>query len=69
MGAAMGAVVGAALAWLVSVQIVAIPDSEPRVAAGPMLAASAGAAAGGRHASLPSASQETPEYVTRETRK
>ena len=46
-GAAVGAVVGAALACLVSTQIVAIPYSAPLVAAGPVLAALAGAGAAG----------------------
>ncbi len=46
-GAAVGAVVGAALAWLVSIQTVTIAALGPLVAAGPVLAALAGAGAGG----------------------
>jgi len=46
-GAGAGAVVGAALAWIVSIQIVAFPGSGPLVAAGPVLAALAGAGAAG----------------------
>jgi hypothetical protein len=47
-GAAAGAVVGAALAWVVvSIQTVTITGLGPLVAAGPMLAALAGAGAGG----------------------
>jgi hypothetical protein len=46
-GAAVGAVVGAALAWFVSTQTVALPGLAPLVAAGPVLAALAGAGAGG----------------------
>jgi hypothetical protein len=45
--AAAGAVIGAALAWLVAIQTVTIPGSGPLVAAGPVLAALAGAGAGG----------------------
>jgi hypothetical protein len=40
-------VVGAAFAWLVAVQAVTIPGLMPLVAAGPVLAALAGAGAGG----------------------
>jgi hypothetical protein len=47
VGAAIGAVVGAALAWLDSNQVVAIAGLGPLVAAGPWLAALAGAGAGG----------------------
>lgn len=46
-GAAVGAVLGAALAWFVSIQTVTIPGLEALVAAGPVLAALAGAGAGG----------------------
>ena len=46
-GAATGAVVGAALAWLVSIQAVTITGLTALVAAGPVLAALAGAGAGG----------------------
>jgi Protein of unknown function (DUF3341)/Heat induced stress protein YflT len=47
VGAAAGAVVGAALACLVSLQVVTITGLGPLVAAGPVLAALAGAGAGG----------------------
>ena len=47
VGAAAGAVVGAVLAWLDSNQVVAIAGLGPLVAAGPWLAALAGAGAGG----------------------
>jgi hypothetical protein len=46
-GAAVGAAVGAALTWLVSIQIVTITGLGPLIAAGPVLAALAGAGAGG----------------------
>jgi hypothetical protein len=46
-GAAAGAIVGAALAWFASSQNVAIPNLGPLIAAGPVLAALAGAGAGG----------------------
>jgi hypothetical protein len=46
-GAAVGALVGAVLAWLDSNQVVAIAGLGPLVAAGPWLAACAGAGAGG----------------------
>ena len=46
-GAAVGAVVGAALAWFGSTQTVALAGLAPLVAAGPVLAALAGAGAGG----------------------
>jgi hypothetical protein len=47
MGAAVCAVVGAAAAWFVCVQITTITVPGPLVAAGPVLAALAGAGAGG----------------------
>src|ERR1035441_9666922 len=47
IGAAVGAVLGAALAFIVSIQTVTIAGMEPLVAAGPLLAALAGAGAGG----------------------
>jgi hypothetical protein len=47
IGAAIGAVVGAALAWLVSTQPVTVTALGPLVTAGPVLAAIAGAGAGG----------------------
>jgi hypothetical protein len=46
-GAAVGAVVGAALAWFVSTQTLTIAGLGPLVAAGPVVAALAGAGAGG----------------------
>ena len=46
-GAAVGAVVGAALAWFVSTHTLTIAGLGPLVAAGPVLAALAGAGAGG----------------------
>jgi hypothetical protein len=46
-GAAIGAVLGAALAWFASIQIVTVAGFAPLVAAGPVLAALAGAGAGG----------------------
>ena len=47
IGAAGGAVVGAALAWFVAMQAVTIAIFAPLVAAGPVLAAVAGAGTGG----------------------
>jgi hypothetical protein len=46
-GAAIGAVFGAASAWFVSIHVVTIAVLAPLVAAGPVLAAVAGAGAGG----------------------
>ena len=46
-GAAVGAVVGAAFAWCVSIEVVSIATLGPLVAAGPVLAATAGGGAGG----------------------
>lgn len=46
-GAAAGALVGAALAWFISIQSTTIAGTGPLVAAGPTLAALAGAGAGG----------------------
>jgi len=46
-GAAVGAVVGGAFAWLVSIHTLTIPGLMPLVAAGPLLAALAGAGGGG----------------------
>jgi hypothetical protein len=46
-GAAVGAAVGAVLAWLDSNQVVSVAGLGPLVAAGPSLAALAGAGAGG----------------------
>jgi len=47
VGAGAGAVIGAALAWFVSIQTVSIPGFGPLVAVGPVVAALAGAGAGG----------------------
>ena len=46
-GAAVGAVCGAAAAWFISIQTVTISGLGPLVAAGPVVAALAGAGAGG----------------------
>ena len=46
-GAAAGVVLGAVLAWLVAVGVFAIPGLGPFVAAGPLMAALAGAGSGG----------------------
>jgi hypothetical protein len=46
-GAAVGAAVGGAFAWLVAIQAVTMTGLMPLVAAGPVLAALAGAGAGG----------------------
>src|SRR5579862_1885355 len=47
VGAPVGALLGALVAWVVSNQTVSIPGLAPLVAAGPWLAALAGAGAGG----------------------
>src|SRR5512133_866150 len=47
VGAAAGAVIGAGLAWLVSIQTLTITVLGPLIAAGPVLATMAGAGAGG----------------------
>src|SRR5450631_4167230 len=66
-GAAAGAVIGAALAWLVSIQTVTIPGLEPLIAAGPVLAALAGAGAGGALGWIVGllAGASMPEYVAK----
>lgn len=66
-GAAVGAVVGAALAWFASTQNVNIPNIGPFVAAGPLLAALAGAGAGGALGWLLGllAGVRLPEYVAK----
>src|ERR671918_1970489 len=46
-GASSGAVVGGALGWLAGVGTIAIPGVGPFLAAGPIMAALAGAGAGG----------------------
>jgi hypothetical protein len=67
IGAAAGAVIGAALAWLVSNQTMTIPLFTPLVAAGPVVAALAGAAAGGTLGWLAGAlaGMRMPEYVAK----
>jgi len=47
VGAGAGAVIGAAVAWFVSVQTVSVPEFGPLVAVGPVVAALAGAGAAG----------------------
>jgi hypothetical protein len=66
-GAAAGAVIGAALAWLVSIQTVTIPGLESLIAAGPVLAALAGAGAGGALGWIVGllAGASMPEYVAK----
>jgi hypothetical protein len=49
-GAAGGAVLGGALGWIVGIGALAIPGLGPFIAAGPIMAALAGAAGGGRSA-------------------
>lgn len=67
MGAAAGAVLGSALAWLVSTQIVAITAMAPLVTAGPVLATLAGAGVFGTLGWLVGlfAGMRIPEYVAR----
>ncbi len=66
-GAAAGAAVGAAAAWFVSIQAVAIPGLSPLVAAGPVLAAFAGAGACGALGWIAGllAGVRLPEYVAK----
>jgi hypothetical protein len=66
-GSAAGAVVGAALAWFVSIQTVTITVLGPLVAAGPVLAAVAGAGAGGTLGWIVGlvAGVRLPEYVAK----
>jgi hypothetical protein len=66
-GAAPGAVIGAVLTWLVSIQTVTIAALAPLVAAGPVLAALAGAGAGGTLGWMVGllAGMRLPEYVAR----
>jgi hypothetical protein len=66
-GAATGAVAGAAFAWFVSIQTVSITGLEPLAAAGPVLAALAGAGAGGALGWIAGllAGSRLPEYVAR----
>jgi Protein of unknown function (DUF3341) len=67
-GAAAGAVVGAALAWwLVAIQTVTITGLGPLVTAGPVLAAFAGAGAGGALGWIAGllAGLRLPEYVAK----
>jgi hypothetical protein len=67
IGAAAGAVVGAALAWFVSNQTVTIAGLGSLVAAGPLLAALAGAGAGGALGWIVGllAGLRLPEYVAK----
>jgi hypothetical protein len=66
-GAAAAAVVGAALAWFVSIQAVTITGLEPLVAAGPVLGALAGAGAAGTLGWIVGllAGLRLPEYVAK----
>jgi hypothetical protein len=66
-GAPVGAVVGAALAWLVSSQTVPVMGPGPLIAAGPVIATLAGAAAGGALGWIAGllAGLRLPEYVAR----
>jgi len=66
-GTAVGAALGAALAWCVSSHIVPIAGLEPLVAAGPVLAALAGAGAGGALGWMVGlvAGVRLPEYVAK----
>jgi hypothetical protein len=66
-GAAAGAIIGAVVAWLVSTQTLAIARLAPLVAAGPVLAALAGAAACGTLGWLigAAAGMRLPEYVAK----
>jgi hypothetical protein len=66
-GAPLGAVVGAALAWLVSTQTVPVSGLGLLIAAGPVMAAGAGAAAGGALGWIAGllAGLRRPEYVAR----
>ncbi len=66
-GAAAGAVIGAVVAWFVSVQMVTIAALGSLVAAGPLLAAVAGAGAGGAVGWIGGflAGMGLPEYVAK----
>ncbi|MCX6621665.1 MAG: DUF3341 domain-containing protein [Acidobacteria bacterium] len=66
-GAAAAAVSGAALAWFVSIQTVTLPGLGPLVAAGPVVAAFAGAGAGGALGWMAGllAGARLPEYVAK----
>ncbi len=66
-GAAAGAVIGAALAWFVPLHTVTLTALGPLVAAGPVLAALAGAGAGGTLGWIVGllAGLRLPEYVAR----
>jgi hypothetical protein len=67
VGAAAGALVGAGFAWLVAVQTVSVPGLSQLVAAGPVLAAFAGAGAGGALGWIAGllAGLSLPEYVAK----
>ncbi len=69
-GAALGALIGGALAWMVAAGILLIPEAEPRLiepllAAGPILSLLAGLGAGGLLGALPGGllGWSIPEYV------
>ena len=66
-GAPVGAVIGAALTWLASTQTVPITGLGPLIAAGPVVAALAGAAAGGALGWIAGllVGMRLPEYVAR----
>src|SRR6202163_3812411 len=63
-GAGTGAVLGGALGWLVGIGALAIPGLGPFIAAGPIMAALAGAAGGGAAGGLTGAliGMGIPEY-------
>jgi len=67
IGAVVGAAIGAAAAWFVSTQTVTIAALGPLVAAGPVLAAMAGASAGGALGWIVGllAGDRLPEYVAK----
>jgi hypothetical protein len=67
LGSAAGAVAGAALAWLISTQTLTIPGSGALSAAGPVLAAFAGAGAVGAAGWIAGllAGLRLPEYVAK----
>jgi hypothetical protein len=66
-GTAVGAVIGAVLAWIASTQTMTIVGMGPLVAAGPVLAALAGAGAGGTLGWIAGflAGLRLPEYVAK----
>src|ERR1700724_2245608 len=66
-GAASGAVIGGGLGWLVGMGALAIPGLGPFIAAGPIMAALAGAGVGGAVGGLTGAliGMGIPEYVAK----